>query len=321
MSNKPLVSIIIPTFNRAHLIGETLDSVLAQTYNHWECIVVDDGSTDGTAALLDTYCAKDPRIQYYQRPEDRPKGANACRNYGFEVSTGDYVNWFDSDDLMLPEKLNEQLCVLLEDNDLDYCVDCFDKLVDSKLFKEEVFSKNLEQSINLSNYLKHKVYWGTINFLGKRKIFLKSKFNERLHSGQEYNFFVSILANTTSVKGKFLNKVLNHRRVHEHSIQQIQKEDHLLRLKNKFAVYWVTFDSYKVNLDIDDRLFLFKNTCVYYHKLLIYGVKALSFNRMFFEASKLLGIFKALQIITIMIGSKLTKKGDVVGSRLIHKIL
>ena len=58
----PLVSIIIPTYNRAHLIGETLDSVLVQTYTHWECIVVDDGSTDGTDALLATYCKKDSRF-------------------------------------------------------------------------------------------------------------------------------------------------------------------------------------------------------------------------------------------------------------------
>lgn len=52
---EPLVSIIIPTFNRAHLIGETLDSIIAQTYTHWECIVVDDGSTDNTEEIMNSY--------------------------------------------------------------------------------------------------------------------------------------------------------------------------------------------------------------------------------------------------------------------------
>lgn len=82
---QPLVSIIIPTYNRAHLIGETLDSVMAQTYTNWECIVVDDGSTDNTAELLVVYCNKDNRFQYHHRPKDRPKGANAYRNYGIDV--------------------------------------------------------------------------------------------------------------------------------------------------------------------------------------------------------------------------------------------
>lgn len=85
---QPLVSIIIPTYNRAHLIGETLDSVLAQIYTNWECIVVDDGSTDSTAELLAFYVEKDSRFQYHHRPKDRLKGANACRNYGFELSRG-----------------------------------------------------------------------------------------------------------------------------------------------------------------------------------------------------------------------------------------
>ena len=74
----PLVSIIIPTYNRAHVIGETLDSVLLQTYCNWECIVVDDGSSDNTSEILDNYCKKDTRFQYYIRPTNRKKGAGSC---------------------------------------------------------------------------------------------------------------------------------------------------------------------------------------------------------------------------------------------------
>src|SRR5690554_298609 len=109
MNNLPLVSIIIPTFNRAHIIEETLDSVLAQTYKNWECIVVDDGSTDDTEEVMAEYMAKDSRFQYHHRPEDRLPGGNAARNYGFEVSKGEYVNWLDSDDILHPIKLNSQI--------------------------------------------------------------------------------------------------------------------------------------------------------------------------------------------------------------------
>ncbi len=112
-----LVSIIIPTYNRAHLIGETLDSILAQTYPHWECIIVDDASTDSTAEIVEAYVLKDSRFRYYHRPTDRPKGASVCRNYGFELSEGDYLQWLDSDDIIGPNKIHVQLTALEENED------------------------------------------------------------------------------------------------------------------------------------------------------------------------------------------------------------
>ena len=69
MSKNPLVSIIIPTYNRAHLIKETLDSVLTQTYTNWECIIVDDGNSDNTEEVINSYIAKDQRFKYCHRPQ------------------------------------------------------------------------------------------------------------------------------------------------------------------------------------------------------------------------------------------------------------
>ena len=66
MSDQPLVSIIIPTYNRAHLIGETLDSVVAQTYLNWECIIVDDGSSDNTDEVVGKYVEKDPLLNHFK---------------------------------------------------------------------------------------------------------------------------------------------------------------------------------------------------------------------------------------------------------------
>ena len=100
---------IIPTYNRSDLLGNTLDSVISQTYTNWECIVVNDSSIDYTSELMEFYCEKDKRIKFYHRPHSLTKGANSCRNYGFEVSKGEYIQWFDSDDLMHPEKLNLKL--------------------------------------------------------------------------------------------------------------------------------------------------------------------------------------------------------------------
>ncbi|MCH2489681.1 MAG: glycosyltransferase family 2 protein [Flavobacteriales bacterium] len=116
-----LVSVIIPVFNSENTIGETLDSVLSQTHTHWECLVIDDGSTDGTARVVNEYAARDDRIHYLQRPVTAPKGANACRNFGFKKSKGTYINWLDGDDLMEADKLARQLKLLKEKTDLVYC--------------------------------------------------------------------------------------------------------------------------------------------------------------------------------------------------------
>ena len=110
---KNLISIIIPTYNRGHLINKTLDSIIAQTYTNWECIVVDDGSYDNTDQVLLKYCKKDNRFQYHLRPKERLRGGNAARNYGFELSRGEYINWFDSDDLMDSFHLEKHLKNLL----------------------------------------------------------------------------------------------------------------------------------------------------------------------------------------------------------------
>lgn len=104
-----LVSIIIPVFNREKLISETLISIQNQSYINWECIVVDDGSTDETAEIVDSFTKIDSRIKFFHRPVDLSKGANSCRNYGFEMSSGEFINWFDSDDVMLADFLEKKV--------------------------------------------------------------------------------------------------------------------------------------------------------------------------------------------------------------------
>lgn len=104
-----LISIIIPTYNRASLIGETLDSVKNQTYQNWECIIVDDGSTDGTAHVVKKYTEEDSRFRYVKRADSYKPGGNGARNYGFEISNGDFVNWFDDDDVMFPNFLSDKI--------------------------------------------------------------------------------------------------------------------------------------------------------------------------------------------------------------------
>lgn len=100
----PTVSIIIPTYNRADLVGRAIESVLAQTRPDWEAIVVDDGSTDNTRQIVAQY--PDPRIRYIYQENKKLPGA---RNTGIRNSQGTYLAFLDSDDRFLPDKLALQL--------------------------------------------------------------------------------------------------------------------------------------------------------------------------------------------------------------------
>jgi glycosyltransferase involved in cell wall biosynthesis len=104
----PLVSVIIPTYNRAHLIGRAIASVLAQTYRNFEIIVVDDASTDDlAAALAEADC---PQLRCFTHPRNR--GAAAARNTGIAAANGEFVAFLDSDDVWYPEKLAEQVAAM-----------------------------------------------------------------------------------------------------------------------------------------------------------------------------------------------------------------
>lgn len=122
MDKSPLVSILIPNYNKAPYLKETLDSILAQTYKNWECIIVDDHSTDHSWEILEEYEKLDPRFKVFKRPDHLPKGGNACRNYAFELSKGEYIQWFDSDDLMMSNMLWNRVNLLLKDNNFDFTV-------------------------------------------------------------------------------------------------------------------------------------------------------------------------------------------------------
>jgi glycosyltransferase involved in cell wall biosynthesis len=98
----PLVSVVIPTFDRAACLGRAVDSVLAQTFTNFELIVVDDGSTDGTAGLLEAYGERLRCIRQHNR------GVSAARNSGIRSARGTYIALLDSDDAWLPQKLEQQ---------------------------------------------------------------------------------------------------------------------------------------------------------------------------------------------------------------------
>lgn len=243
-----LVSIIIPTYNRVNLLGETLDSILNQTYTNWECIVVDDGSIDETEKLLTVYCEKDSRFQYHHRPNDRPKGANACRNYGFELCKGEYIKWLDSDDLLSSDIIlsqvvilnkypkNKSIVVTAKWNYFD------DSIVDIKPKIKEI-NKNYETGFALLfDFGVYNTFLPSHVYLMHKNIIIKSGlWNEHLLINQDGEFFTRILLNADNIvhaeKGMVYYRYLSNRSENVSNISNVEKaKDSILS--------WVLIDTY-----------------------------------------------------------------------------
>lgn len=114
-----LVSIIITCFNQGKYISGVLDSVLSQSYNNWECIIIDDGSTDHGVDVIKEYQDKDKRINYHYQDNT---GVSKARNAGFKLAKGKYIQFLDGDDLLLPEKLGKQIEVFNADPEIHICI-------------------------------------------------------------------------------------------------------------------------------------------------------------------------------------------------------
>lgn len=213
MKKNRLISIIIPTYNRAHLISETLDSILSQTYKNWECIIVDDGSMDNTVQILEEYKKKDNRFQFYKRPLNKLKGPNSCRNFGFKKSKGYYIKWFDSDDILLPFAINEQY---------DLFNDSIDLVISKLQYKNFQNNKILNENNILSKRLIEEYITGDISFYVSgplwRRSFLENKnlFDENIRNLDDWDFNLRMLYQNPNII--FHEKVVINYRIHENSL-------------------------------------------------------------------------------------------------------
>ena len=112
----PKVSVIVPSYNLGKYLPETLRSVSAQTFTDWECLVVENGSTDGSASIVQTFCEADPR--FVMAAFTGNKGVAAARNHGLERARGQYILFLDADDLITPRYMEEAVAALDADPSL-----------------------------------------------------------------------------------------------------------------------------------------------------------------------------------------------------------
>lgn len=216
MKKEPIVSVIIPTYNRAHLVGRAIESVLNQTYQGFELIIIDDGSKDNTVEVINKFQQKDNRIIYLKH--DKNKGGSAARNTGIKASRGEYIAFLDSDDEWLPEKLEKQINVFKKSSDNI-------GLVYSGYY--EVLEQNGEVLSKIIPIFKGDIYKNILksNILGSptpliRKICFEKAglFDETLLSCQDWDLWIRI---AKYYKFDFLKETLAKYYIHGNQISTI----------------------------------------------------------------------------------------------------
>ena len=205
---RSLISCIVPVFNGERYLAETLDSMLAQTYRPIEIIVVNDGSTDRTAAVVAGY---GDRVHSLHQDNAGPATA---RNTGLNAARGEFLAFLDADDLWHPEKLERQMACFHESNEVDYCVSHVQNFWIPELIEEEKKFRDHRMSKSLPGYVT-----GTLLV---RRDFLNivGQFNVAIEHADDTEWFLR--ANERGGGLKLLPDVLLYRRLHYTNLSRVK---------------------------------------------------------------------------------------------------
>jgi glycosyltransferase involved in cell wall biosynthesis len=215
----PLVSIIIPAYNAEVYVKEAVDSALRQTYRSIEVVVVDDGSTDGTKAVLRPY-VRSGKINYIHQSN---KGLSSARNAGIRASRGDFVAFLDSDDVFLETKVGEQLSAL-EDNPgfgVCYCdILHFTDTVPRRFYHHRYYYP----SGDILEPLLHRQFINPLTVMARRELFEKyGYFDETLRRSEDWDLWLRWAH--AGVKFYYLDKPLAHYRIRsEGNLSSLESE-------------------------------------------------------------------------------------------------
>lgn len=237
----PLVSIIIPVYNRADLISFSLDAVLNQSYTNWECLIIDDGSTDDSVSVIQSYTTKDDRFKLFQQSDKKNKGANYCRNFGIKNANGDYFQFLDSDDYLFPQKIESQVIELLNYSKNTVAICKWDRfkisIEEANFMKIYPYYKNYESPKNYLNTLGKK-WIPPLCYLVPRKLVENAgPWNEDLIINQDAEYFIRILITARNIiyvdKAKVLYRHHTETNVSKETPQKIQAKIDTFTLMEK----------------------------------------------------------------------------------------
>lgn len=216
-----IVTVIVPAYNYANFIGECLDSVLSQTFKSWECIVIDNGSTDNTQEIVKSYSNKDGRIKYHYTNQ---KGVSLARNLAVSLSHGTYLLPLDADDKIDPTYLEKAVNIMNQNPELSlvYCNAILFGSVNKKWILPDFNYKAMliENSIFCSALIK------------KNEFLAVNGYNVNMVEGfEDWDFWIKYLANNKKVYK--LNDILFYYRIKQYSRNSVLDTEKQLRLRTQ----------------------------------------------------------------------------------------
>ena len=233
MLEKELISIIVPIYNVENYLRQCLDSILNQTYQNFECLLINDGSPDNSVEICKEYVDKDARFRYFEKENG---GLSSARNVGIEKSRGMYITFVDSDDWLDSDYL-EVLYSKIVEYDTDFVIGAYKQfnmsdncyylhVWDNDYYEKQWSSQELlSQLLSLErNDYSYTVSWGK---LFKRSLFDEVLFNEQRRFGEDFECSFKLYLTMTSCL--YIHKALYNYRVHSESmVRKIKTERQLM---------------------------------------------------------------------------------------------
>jgi glycosyltransferase involved in cell wall biosynthesis len=233
MNTIPKVSIIMATYNRAHYILQSLQSIQSQTFHDWECLIIDDGGTDSTQDILETILKQDSRFKFYIRTSDYQKGLPGSRNYGLDLAKGDYIIFFDDDDIAHPQNL--ELCVFeLSKSEVKFCRylrEVFFEDIDFEFSYSKEYSSFYIDTNDIEKILKNELPFNSCAVMWKKECFVNNRFIEHLMYAEEWELYSRLIL--SGINGVSINKCLFYGRKHPNSNTGEFYTDNPIRKKSK----------------------------------------------------------------------------------------
>ncbi len=200
MSDNPKVSIIVPVYNCEKYLNRCLDSILGQTFHDWECLLVDDGSTDRSGEILDEYAEKDKRFTVFHKANG---GVSSARNVGLEIAVGEYISFIDADDYVTEFYVSNLLEQLQNGSEMSvsFSIRCDENGIRHK----ELYGKGTLRRDNFNmlftdyDFSWHTAIWGK---MFRRKIInnLNLRFDDRLFIGEDLVFLYSYILGSNIIQ-------------------------------------------------------------------------------------------------------------------------